>query len=348
MSESLKISDIKYTYDNGSDGVKCFSFLLTGPNVTNEFSNAIVRTISTLVGSYAFAPNFITFDKNTSIFNCDYMRLRISNFPIPIEIEENNDESFHQTCVDLEQKRYESIYNKKSDLEVLEELKIKQTSLINNIHMHVDAKNVGDDILQVTSNSQYVTFYKNGKIIKDIFPNEILIVELHPKTEITFTAKADFNIPMENTMYSSTYLCHHNEIEKNRSFLISYYSYGQLSEKKIIIEACKILILKLELLRNKITNSLKRMKENTEESVSDINYKAELTIENDSHTIATVFTEALKRNEYVKSAGYQVEHPDDHHFVLKYFTEGMPITKIVDIVIKQLINDYKDLIKQIK
>ena len=73
----LKITDIKHDNELGNSRL---DFKLSGPNINYIIANTIRRTIFTDIPIYAF--NEFTFEKNSSIFNNTYLKLRLRHLPI--------------------------------------------------------------------------------------------------------------------------------------------------------------------------------------------------------------------------------------------------------------------------
>jgi len=63
---------------------------MSGRLINTVIVNTLRRVILTLIPTYGFNTENINITKNTSIFNNDYMRLRLSNFPIYLTKELNN------------------------------------------------------------------------------------------------------------------------------------------------------------------------------------------------------------------------------------------------------------------
>jgi len=330
--QPVNVKNIIYEEEEDYLGTNQLTFILTGPEVNYVFSNTIVRVIESLVGSYAFHPSNIIFQKDTSIFNPDAMKLRISNMNIIFkDYQFETIDNFAETCVALEE-QYDSIDKPLNELELLEKEKSKHLALMNNIHMYVDANNTEYDLLNVTSSSKYVTFYKDNKIIPDIYPREIQIVQLHPGKEINFVAKSDFNIPVFHNIYSSAHKVAHSYADDETTFKFLIKSNRQIPEQRIVLEACNIIILKLEKVRNKLKDKVNEIK--TMEST------VEITIENENHTMGGIVTRGFQDHEYTRSAGYKMPHPDEKKIILQLNIEGMSIKKVIDNVIDKLIANY--------
>ena len=134
-------------------GSNFFKFKLSGSDINYVIVNTIVRIGLSLVGSYTFNPDFITIERNTSIFNNDQMRLRISNIPIINKDYKNmivpNNSDLVSKCIDLEIEANTSIFQtKKDNLEELELIETKKKELLNNLNQ-VDLKTIGNEMKSI-------------------------------------------------------------------------------------------------------------------------------------------------------------------------------------------------------
>ena len=333
-NNSIKLTNIKE--EKSIDGFATNSLQFTLTNVDHRFSNTIIRTCISLVGAYAFAQDDIEFTSNTSIFNRNYMKRRISNTPIVTHIKPDKD--FAQKCVDLESEYLQKVDENLTDIELIEKKAKKKLEQIDNIHMNVDFKNDTNAVMHITSASPYTTFYKEQKIVPDIYPREIEIVDLKPGQEIKFSATSSFNIPMVNNIFSSTCIATHRYLTNN-SYIFMIESFRQLTEREIVIQACKIIMIKLDNFKNKILHIIKSRTDRP-----NIEYKEEIEIPYETSTMGEIVAERLAHHEYVSNIKMKIEHPDNNAIILGYTVEGMKMSTVIEQVIKELIDDYQTVI----
>jgi|SaaInlStandDraft_4_1057021.scaffolds.fasta_scaffold35632_1 DNA-directed RNA polymerase subunit L len=335
-SKLLSVTDIEQTESIDNFNTNSLSFIINNTNYI--FSNTIIRTIISLVGSFAFDKSDIEFSSDTSIFNRDLIRERINNIPIiykdymykPID-------DFAETCarLDVDRKFKNRVL---TDIETIDELNKRKLSMINNIHMFVDAKNDTNDVLNVTTNSKFTTFHKDEKIIPDIYPRELKICGLKPGEEIKFSASASFNIPLARDCYSAAITTGHRELDST-TYRIKLISHRQMPEKQIVIEACKIIIIKINNIKNKLISKIIEMK-----STSNIDYNASIEITNENHTMGEVLSRQLREHAFVNYAAFKMEHPDKNAIIFEYKVEGMTIAKILDAVTDDIVKEYQIII----
>ena len=334
--ETINIDDIRE-----SDDKKEINMLVFGENMNNIFTNTIIRTALSLVGAYAFSPKNIVIEENTSIFNNDILRLRFSNFAI-YNGESNfpTIEDYADRCIALEQERNERMIKPLTELEKLQKETEERQQSINNLHIHIDARNNTKDIMYATTNEQYATFYLNSEQVADIYPEEHMLIHLKPNQSLVASLKSTFDIPLNNYIHASTQKAWHRYITetKHRLFITSY---GQISGRRVIIEACHIINKKLELLRSKLFKAI-----NESDTVST--HKGRITIVNDKYTIGEIYNRRMQDHEKIKFHGYKVDHPDNNEFICQYETLGMSIIRIIDESIDSLIDDYTKVINSLK
>lgn len=341
MSKSLKkarsdinVSNIVQKNSDNNFGTNSLSFIISGNKVNHIVSNTIIRAIISLVGSHAFHPDNMTFTKDTTISNPDVLRMRISNIPIIYKnYEYPTISNFPQKCVELEILHNKDKITKKTELEEIEEKNKKTLELVNNLHMYVNVKNNTKDILHVTTNKEFTTFYYNGVIIPDFYPREISIMDLKPGEELVCSAVADFNIPVNGDMYRTAVTPFHLQ-QSETSYKIYLESYRQIPEKDIVKYACDIIIIKLNNFKNTLINQIKS------NNNANIEHSARIEIIDENHTIAEVFTRFVQDHPNIKFAGFKNDHPDVNNIIFEYETEGMTISKIITSVVNELSDLY--------
>lgn len=333
-AKRINVSNIVQSESENGLATNKLTFTLTGSHVENVFSNTIIRTMISLVGAYGYEEQDIEIVEDT-IHNPDYMARRVSNIPIAYkDYMYDPIENFAETCVQLEQDYYNQSEQTLTDIELIEFKNKKKIKQMNNIHMSVNAKNNTKDIIAVTSNEKYTTFYKNGEVISDFYPREILILYMQPEHEIVLTAESSFNIPMYNNSFSSVSVAAHKYIDEH-SYSVTLESLRQMPERQIVIEACKIIILKLENIKNKIHEILRAKK-----LVPNIEYKEIIQIPGENQTLGEIFAKRMCKHKSANYVTFRIEHPDDSFIILDYDVAGMTMSKITEFVVNELKEDY--------
>lgn len=334
MSKKTKrviVSNIQQTESIDGYDTNSLTFVLSGTHVEHVFSNTIVRTIDSLVGSFAYEEQNVTISKDTSIHNPDYIKRRIANTPIICS--DIMPEDFAEKCVQLEIDYIDKPDEQLTDIELMEKRNKDKISRINNIHMTVEAKNDTNDIICVNSTEQYTTFYKDGNIIPSFYPRPITILYLKPGQEIKFSAEASFNIPKFHTAFSSVSVVSHEY--SDNAYTVHLESRRQMTEVEIIKQACNIIILKLNNLKKKILDILKANKK-----IDDIEYKGLIKIPRENHTMGEIFAKRACHHDSADAITFRQDHPDNTFIFVDYNVAGMTMSKITETVIEQLKEDY--------
>lgn len=357
MSLDIRISLLEKKESIDGLATNNLKIKLNGKNINYTIVNTIRRIILTLVPSYAYDPNDMIFEKNTSVFNNDYMRLRLSNIPIinnsysaPIV---KIDDSVLNKILDLERDALSEMDAKKIISKEVEEKKAKRKlEIVENLNMHISAKNDNKYgmILPVTTNDTNTKYYIKGKEIKPIYPRPILLIKLKPEQpksidgvipgeEFKCTCIASLNIPLKSMIYSSCAICTYEEISDNE-FHFELESIRQISEEMILTLACKIIILKLNQIQEKIIKAIG----NNDHAKTE----AELIIESENHTMGNLLTRVIQDQPDIEFAGCKVDHLCVNELTIRYKTNGTEFITILKRSVSYLISLYEIIIKQIE
>jgi DNA-directed RNA polymerase subunit L len=329
-------------------------FTINGKDINYIILNTLRRVILTLVPTFGFDPENIIIEKNTSVYNNDYMKLRLSSMPLinqsyePSKMIIKNDSSILSKVLELEEEANSANFENKNNLTKEEEDKKKENlkKILDNLQINIDAKNDTSEIISITTDS--VKFTIDNKQIKSIYPNPILILKLKPEQsrlhikaeQFKATCISSLNIPLKNAMYLSC-LCSYEELDPN-NFELKICSFRQISEEMIINHACKIMIMKLEKIKEKIINSIKEI--NNEQVLNE----AKLIIENENHTMGNLITRVIQDHPDIEFCGYNIDHLYVNELTLRYKTNGKSIIDILETSFNYLISLFKHLTTQIE
>ena len=127
----IKVESIENNNIFKSDHLK---LRLKGKDINHVYVNTLRRVILEEIPSYGINPDLISISKNSSVYNNDYIRNRIENFPLidlnfKLDLEEYNKLRTYTRGIEKINNEYED----------------------NNINMYLDVKNNEDNILNVTT-----------------------------------------------------------------------------------------------------------------------------------------------------------------------------------------------------
>jgi len=324
----------------------------TGNDINHVIINTLRRVILTLIPIYGFDTDNINITTNTSIFNNDQLRLRLSSLPIFFNKELN------KNYKELKKLNYDNVLNPEntinefSDLEYCANVgtaeiekviyeKEKHINIVNNLTITINLKNTSTtNIMNVMSNTPGVKYYFAKEQISHIYTNPLLLLQLQPLQEISLTMISNLNNALFNALYRCCTHCHYEEIDNN-TYNFEVYSRRQITEKDIIIRACKILIIKINNSKNIIINNFNNyIKKNDEDNYLQ---KGIITIEGEQYTLGNLFSRYMQDHDEINFAGYKVGHPNVSQVIIKYDCKSN-IIKVIDDVCIKIINIYNNIL----
>lgn len=275
--------EIKETVEEIELGDSKSIFKLKGNNVNHVLLNTLRRTIYTDIPIYAF--NRIVFEKNTSVYHNNYLKIKIENLPV-WSIENDVPYIVHSNRLDNE--------NDICNVNDLEQLT-----------MFISCKNKGQDVINVTTDD--AKFYYKGKQIKTPYKNAIPILKLKNGQEIVISAITNINTEEYGTKYSAVSICIFNKIS-DEEYILIIESRGQLKEKEILHRALINIIrrlTKIELEINKL-----QLINNEEENI--------IILEGEDHTMGNLLSNEIQNNKNIKYAAYHIPHPMEKILQIQY------------------------------
>jgi DNA-directed RNA polymerase subunit L len=288
----------------------CLELQFKGSDINHIIMNTIRRTILLLLPNYAFDTKTIQIETNTSAYNNDMLRLRLSNMPT-INLIPNED-----------------------TLNVLEDLENNKDIISENIlSMVVEHENKTNEIVPVST--KHAKFFINNNPAPE-YPIDFLIVKLKPNQKIKLVATSNLNIPKKNDIYTSVCICTY-EYEDENDVIFKLESRGSLTEYEILKRASKIIINKLGLILDKILKMDIKNKKN-----------GSIVLEKETFTMANLITDGLQSHKNIEFAGYKVDHLLIEEAEIKYVTDGKDIKDILKETINKQIKIYEKIISLLK
>lgn len=274
----------------------------SGNDINKVLINTLRRVILLDNPTYAF--HNLQVKKNTSIFNNDYLKMRLLN--IPVQKIKNN-----------EVNNYLNIINNNINTDKLEKLTL-----------YIDVKNNTNEKLNVTTAD--ATFYNESEQIESIYKYPILLIKLKPTEEIKLSININLDIGHTHIKYSPVSICAFEEVTPTK-FNFSIEANKQLNEYKILSNSCKIIQIKL----NKILDVINEMPSNNNDTEGYIELK------NENHTMANLITYYLQSSKYILFAGYKMDHLLINNSTIRYKLTGeKTINQVLVLVINQIISIY--------
>jgi DNA-directed RNA polymerase subunit L len=320
--DKIKIDIISHDKTIGSSRLE---FNLLSKSLDYIVINTLRRTILSDIPIYAF--NVFKFEKNTSVFNNNYIKLRITN--IPVWHIENNIVYFEKTKEEYKDDNY--IEDDNANHEDYSPDQHVNTTNIKQLTMYINYKNKTKDIM--TATTDHAKFYYNEKLIGSPYNVPIPLLDLQPDQEIALSAISKLGIEEDDAIYSPVSVCFYKIISDNEfNFIIE--SRGQLKEQTIINVACDNII-------KRMASFLKLLYDTTiEDKIEGV-----LNINNEGHTLGNLISRGLQQHNNISFAGYRLVHPLAKK--LEIFYKMKKTGKIVNMI-EDVINYYTEIYNQIK
>ena len=288
---------------------------LKGNDINHVYVNTLRRILLEEIPSYGINPDLINISKNSSVYNNDYLRNRLENFPLidlnfKLDLEEYNKLRTYTRGIENFNNDYED----------------------NSINMYLDVKNNEDKILNITTSD--IKYYINDKSEKNIYKKDLLICKLKKNEELNLSIKVDKGVGLNHSRYSVAHVYYEQFGDNN--FLLTIEPRGQLSMKEIILRGLEILKYKLDLINEKFSK----------ESIDDS--EGVIVLNNEDHTIGNLLTYRLQENSSINFAGYDLEHLLIKDVRIRFsIKDNKKINNILKNEIKYLIDYYDNMEKNI-
>lgn len=296
---------------------------ISGKTVNSTLVNTLRRLCFDYVPMYAFPSELINIEKNTTIFNNDYMRLRLSQIVIP------------NILVDihfLEDKYWKNVNIKNPDRE-------KNPSDKKVLEFYINAINNTNDRMDVTS--EHMKIYEDGIELKDKVDHEYpyLIIQLRPGETFSCRCVGCLGIGKMSSIWSPVGLVFFNYIDDNK-FKFTIESKNQFDEYEILHKAC-------EALKDKLDITKKLIKEKYDLPLYKNISALKIILENEDHTLGGIINEYLQNSKKVLFSGLSkpnliidnmaIEFTTVDNDPIKIFIDTLDyITKIFDNIESQI------------
>lgn len=329
-----KIHDNNYeliNYDS-SYGSTRLEIKIGGKNIDYIIVNTLRRIIFTSIPIYAFTE--FNIKKNTSIFNNNYMKLRLKNFPIwgiennltiynPIKKIDTIDEE------DVDNAEYE--INDFADIN--EDSKVN-TSSLKQLTMYLDYTSKSSEIVTVTTDD--ANFYYAGNTIENPYKIPIPLIKLHPKQIINLSVITTIGIEKESAIFSPVSVCFYKQInDEEFDFIIE--SKGQLTEKRIIEVAIINILDKLKSVPKMIP-------------LEQSSHFGEIIFFNEDNTLGNLLSSGLQKHKHIKFAGYNIPHLLENKVIIHYelINEKILLKTVINDVVEYYIEIFTILLNKNK
>lgn len=257
------------------------SLLFKGKHVTPVLVNTFRRILIDDIPTYACPPEKIEIKKenNTSKFNNDYMKLRLSQLPIM---------KIKSSLCYLDPKYWKNV-NYSEDYERHPDEK--------QIEIYINSKNTTDTIYRVTTSD--LQFREDGKKIIDKYNTDfpIVLIDLCPGEIFKCHMVATLGIGKKNIIWSSVSKAYYEINEQAKECTLIINSNGQYDEYDLMWKACRYIQFKLEEIQNILEEKQKSIDD--KETIK----KVDLVLDDETFTIGGILTDILQNRQDIIYAG---------------------------------------------
>jgi DNA-directed RNA polymerase subunit L len=297
--------------------------------VNHTVINTLRRVAMSEIPIYVF--DNISIKENTTIFNNNYIKLRMRNIPVyginydsPFYIQEdvndNNEETSNLILMD--------------DINLETDTTNVNSNTLKQLTMYIDIKNDTNMIKVVGTDD--CKFYLKENEIKSPYKTNIPILKLQEKQHIKMTAITELGIEkLHGACYSPVQVFYFNKL-KDTEYLLCIESRGQLTEYKILEYTIKNVFKQLELFKEKVSEL---------EDVDKL--QGVIEIDNFDHTIGNLISDGLRLHKDVSFGGYSMPHLLDEKIKISFKLNKNKIKNVLMDVIKYYTELFEKLNKQL-
>lgn len=298
-------------------------FNINGNDINYIVINTLRRVCLTDIPIYAFTK--IEISDNTSIFNNNYLKLRIKNLPVlGIKTDISIFDSFKKTNVDTENED-DRFIDMNDDIKMNTDDNINISNL-KQLSFYIDSVNDTNSIINIGTDD--CKFHYQGHEIKSPYTTNIQIVKLQPGNKIKLSAITELNIEKTNAIFSPLSIFTFREKSKDDYDLI-LESRGQLNEKEILNIATENILNQLDDVEKILPDDKK--------------LQNRMSLQNYDHTIGNILSYGLQNHKLVEFAGYSMPHPLDENIIFDYKLKSSTIKDILS----EIIRNYKKIFTKV-
>jgi DNA-directed RNA polymerase subunit L len=304
------------------------SFLVlefSGKNLNVKHINAIRRVAMDDIPIYAFPPELIKIEGNTSIFNNDYMRLRLSQLPIL-----NFDSE-----IDYLDNKYLNMGLNFDDPNFVRYEKEKV------IEVYINSYNNTPDNMNVTTND--INYVEDGEpVSKYSTKYPILLTQLRPNETFKAHMKAALSNGLKSNIFSASSNCFYDYDDEKNKITLTIESQGQLSENVILIKSCNFIIKKLADFKNYFEERMKETPKYEKNSTMIFEF------ENEDHTMGEILNDCFQDHPKIVFSGISKPSPLERIIKIKIISSDENPIKYIIESIDYLTNVYNNILKEMK
>lgn len=317
---NIKIKELEKINKKGYQCSKLV-LLFEGESVNPSFINSFRRILFNDIPTYAFSADNIDITKNTSVFDNDEMRCRLSQLTIP---------DINVPVEYLDQKYY---LNNNQDEKHPNDKEI--------IELILNITNDTNENMNVTTNNAKI--YINGDLIQKFnkdFPH--LLIQLKPKQEFYCRCVGKLGVGYINNIWSGVANAFYDVDDNNEhKYKFTLLSQGQLTEYELMKRSCIYIKHELKRVRDII---LMVYKDNKLENINSLKIKLEKV----NYTVGAVINEFLQlHNQITFSSIIKPDHLVNEIVLTFFVIKNVKPLDVLFEVFDDLDKLYADVHKQL-
>ena len=320
----IKIKEVKYQKHDDLLG-SYLTLEFSGSDINTKFVNTLRRVSMDDIPIYGFPAELINIEANTTIFNNDYMRLRLSQLPIfSVDSE-----------LDYLERKYENTNINFNDITFVKYEKHKL------IEVYINAYNNTPENMNITTND--INYLEDGEPVEKYSKKyPILLVQLRPNETFKAHMKAGLSNGMRSNIFAASSNCYYDE-EEDGKIKLTIESQGQINEYKILEKSCKYILKKLEDFKENFEEKLKQSKEYEKNSTLLFEF------ENEDHTMGEILNTVFQDNPKVLFSGLSKISSLERKIRIKIASEDStnPLVYMIDSV-DYLTKVYNQMLKELE
>lgn len=295
VKDNIEIIQLKKLDYSGQQYSKLI-LQIKGDEINEYVVNALRRVAYNDIPTYALTDKSIDIEENTSIYDNDQMRLRISQIPIF---------NIKNKIVFLPRKYWENV-----DYSDIKREKMEGDN--KKLELYLNVKNTTTKNMNVLSSS--IKYYEDDNEIEDKFKkiNPLLIIKLRPNESFKMRARAVLGIGENSDIWAGASNTYYDKIDENK-FKFCMESQGQMDEYELLVKSCLIIKQKLKDVLKNITEEFNAKKYDAKKAI-------ELELINEDHTIGNIVNNGLQEDEHIIFSGLKKTDMLIKNVIIKFKT----------------------------
>jgi len=277
---TITIKEIEYIPFNGKISSQ-LKLELSGINSIT--ANTLRRIIQDDLPIYAFPPELIKIEQNTSTFNNDQMKDHLSQLPI---LDQDCGISY-----------LDPIYWKEVDYKNIDREKHKNEQTID---LYVNVHNVSSEIMNVTIDNAKIFVDGEQVDMWKKYTEKPLLIQLKPDATFKCHMRSALGTAERNAIWASG-LAFPYENEKEKKILFTLESFGQIDEYTLLVKAC-------EYINHKLAEFKKQLEKNVTEGKIPNKKIIFIELEDEDFTLGNIVNDLLQDHPNIIFSG--VAKPD--------------------------------------